>query len=83
VPDVTVDEITSNASGNFEFRSASPAQAFYSVAYKAGSPDLTGATKNNIVAGDSVSIFLRDPTAADAPGGGGGNTYSRSRVVNS
>jgi hypothetical protein len=79
--DMPVDQITSDASGNFEFRSASPAQAFYSVAYKAGSPDLTGATKNNLVAGDSVSIFLRDPTVPDGPGGSAAYRVVGSPVV--
>ena len=43
------DQITSDASGNYEFRSASPTQNFYVVAYKAGSPDVAGTTVNTLV----------------------------------
>ena len=45
-----------------------PAVAKYAVAYLAGAPDKAGTTKNTIVGGNTVSIYLRDPTAADAGG---------------
>ena len=47
--DKIADEKVSDASGNYEFRSAAPAVNFYIVAYKAGSPDVTGATVNTLV----------------------------------
>lgn len=43
------DQITSNASGVFEFRSASPKQKFYLVAYKEGGTDVAGTTVNTLV----------------------------------
>lgn len=47
--DKLYDQITSNASGAYEFRSASPKQNFYVVAYKVGSPDVAGTTANTLV----------------------------------
>lgn len=38
--------------------------------YLFGSPDLAGTTKVNVTSpSTSVSLYMRDPTAADAPGG--------------
>ena len=45
-----------------------PAVSKYAVAYLAGAPDRAGTTKNTIVGGDVVSIYLRDPTVADSAG---------------
>lgn len=47
--DKIADEVTSNASGVYEFRSAAPAVNFYVVAYKAGSPDVAGTTVNTLI----------------------------------
>lgn len=47
---VLIGTTTSDASGLFEFRSAGqPPNAYYLVAYKAGSPDVTGASVNTLV----------------------------------
>jgi hypothetical protein len=49
--DKIMDEVTSNASGVYEFRSASnPSNTHYIVAYKVGSPDVAGTTVNTLVA---------------------------------
>ena len=47
--DREVDEMVSDASGNYEFRSASPSTAYYVVAYKQGAPDVAGTTVNTLV----------------------------------
>lgn len=47
--DVVMDRATSDASGNYEFRSASLTTTYYIVAYKAGSPDVAGTTVNTLV----------------------------------
>lgn len=47
--DVEVDKVTSDASGNYEFRGAGPSTAYYVVAYKAGSPDVAGTTVNTLI----------------------------------
>lgn len=41
-------QTTSDGSGNYRV-DASPAIPHYAVAYKAGSPDVAGTTKNNLV----------------------------------
>jgi len=74
--DLVVGQDVSDGSGNWVF-SVSPSSVSYAVAYKAGSPDVTGATKNALAAdGVSVPIYLRDPTVSEGVG------YSRGRVVN-
>ena len=78
--DVRVDSVVSDGSGIFAFSPVSPGVLYYAVAYKSGTPDLSGTTRNVLAGTSSVNIYLRDPTAADAAAGG--NTYSRSRVVN-
>lgn len=48
--DVKLGSTTSDADGLFEFRGAGqPPNAYYLVAYKAGSPDLAGTTANTLV----------------------------------
>lgn len=48
--DVKLDSVTSDAEGLFEFRTAGqPPNAYYLVAYKAGSPDVAGTTVNTLV----------------------------------
>jgi hypothetical protein len=48
--DVRLGTTTSDANGLFEFRSAGqPPNAYYLVAYKAGSPDVAGTTVNTLV----------------------------------
>jgi hypothetical protein len=51
---------------------------FFLVGYLDTVTDLAGTTKNDIIPTVVVDVYLRDPTIADV----GGNTYSRSRVVN-
>jgi hypothetical protein len=47
--DVKIDSTTSDANGLFEFRTAGqPPNAYYLVAYKAGSPDVAGTTVNSL-----------------------------------
>lgn len=47
--DVRLDTTTSDTSGAFEFRTAGqPPNAYYLVAYKAGSPDVAGTTVNTL-----------------------------------
>jgi hypothetical protein len=48
IDDVEVDQVVSDASGNYEFRSASLSTAYYVVAYKAGAPDVSGTTVNTL-----------------------------------
>lgn len=43
-----VESQVSDASGNYEFRSASLSTQYYVVAYKVGSPDLAGTTVNTL-----------------------------------
>lgn len=47
--DKFIDQAVSDGSGNYEFRSPSLSTAYYVVAYKAGSPDVVGATINTLV----------------------------------
>jgi hypothetical protein len=71
--------LTSDGSGLFSIpvRNA----GFQLTAYKVGSPDIAGLTRNDVVPTATLTtIYMRDPTAPDS--GGGGNTYSRGRVVN-
>lgn len=44
-----IDSVVSDASGNYEFRTAGPASAYYAVAYLVGSPDVFGTTVNTLV----------------------------------
>lgn len=46
--DVEVDQLTSDASGNFVFPNVTPQDFHYIVAYLAGSPDVAGTTKNTL-----------------------------------
>lgn len=67
--DVMVESVVSDGSGIFTFSPVSPGELYYAVAYKSGSPDLAGTTRNVLAGTTSVNIYLRDPTAADGPGG--------------
>lgn len=74
-----IAEAVSDGSGNFSFLVRNI--DYQLVGYKVGSPDLGGVTRQDVVpTAASTLIYMRDPTAPDS--GGGGNTYSRSRVVN-
>lgn len=66
--DALVEESTSDGSGVFSFNPVGLGQLYYVVAYKAGTPDRAGTTKNIIAGADSVNIYLRDPTTADSGG---------------
>jgi hypothetical protein len=46
-----IDRVVSGADGAYEFRSGSLTTNYYVVAYKAGSPDVSGTTVNTLVAG--------------------------------
>jgi hypothetical protein len=46
--DLFVGETTADSSGNYELATVYPATNHYLVAYKAGSPDITGATVNTL-----------------------------------
>lgn len=46
--DVEVDQTTSDGSGVYSFPNVTPAEAYYVLAYRAGSPDVTGATLNTL-----------------------------------
>lgn len=46
--DVEADQVTSDASGAFVFKSAQVGQTYYIVAYKPGSPDVAGTTLNTL-----------------------------------
>lgn len=68
--DTEVQQVTSDGSGVFTFDPVNNGNGpWYAVAYKAGAPDLAGTSKNILVGTASVNIYLRDPTAADGPGG--------------
>lgn len=49
--DKFIETQTSDASGNYEFRSPSLSTAYYVVAYKAGAPDVAGTTLNTLIGG--------------------------------
>lgn len=49
VDDLEIDIVTSDANGNYEFRSASAAYSYYAVAYKAGGTDVFGTTINTLI----------------------------------
>lgn len=48
--DLFLDEVVSDGSGNYIIGSGSPTETYYIVAYLAGSPDVTGATLNTLIA---------------------------------
>lgn len=67
-----VAEAISDGSGNFTI--TVPMNVAYQLTgYLAGAPDRAGITKDTVVPG-SVTIYMRDPTVADSPGGPGGGT---------
>lgn len=73
-----VAELVSDGSGNYEF-GVSPHLGYEIHAYHEGT-DVGGITVDDLQADATVDIYCTQPGVA--PGGGGGNTYSRSRVVN-
>lgn len=60
----TIAETVSDGSGNFSLTLRNI--DYQLVAYKAGSPDQAGITRNDVTPLISPVIYLRDPTAADA-----------------
>lgn len=48
--DSLADVVVSDGSGNYEFRSGSLSTNYYVVAYKQGSPDLSGTSVNTLIA---------------------------------
>jgi hypothetical protein len=75
---VIIAETVSDGSGNFsiDLRNID----YQLTAYKPGSPDLAGITKNNVTPVAATTIYLRDPTIPISPGASSG--MSRSRVSN-
>jgi len=71
-------ELVSDGSGNYEF-GVSPHLGYEVHAYHEGT-NVGGITVDDLQADVTVDIYCTQPGVA--PGGGGGNTYSRSRVVN-
>jgi hypothetical protein len=66
-----VGEALSDGSGNFAV-DVPMHVAYQLTGYQVGFPDVAGITRNDVVpTTPSTSIFLRDPTATDTPGGGG------------
>lgn len=47
--DKLVDRAVSDANGNYEFRTAAVDLQYYVLAYKAGSPDVSGTTVNTLI----------------------------------
>ena len=74
--DVVAQQV-SDGSGNFSIQARNSDHML--VAYKDGSPELGGLTRDDIIPATGISIYLRDPTVADSGSGGG---VSRSRVAN-
>jgi hypothetical protein len=77
-PAYVVAETVSDGGGNYSLTVTS--RAVQVQAYKPGSPDLAGVTRNDLIEG-TAPIYLRDPTSYDIPGGGGSGV-SRGRIVN-
>lgn len=48
--DVEIDMVQSDASGNYEFRSATLITSYYVLAYKQGTPDVAGTSVNTLIA---------------------------------
>jgi len=63
-PDIVGQQV-SDGSGNFSLQATNADHML--IAYKDGSPDVAGLTKNDIAPTSGLSIYLRDPTAADSP----------------
>jgi hypothetical protein len=72
-----IAETVSDGSGNFSLLLRNI--DYQLVAYKEGSPDLGGVSRQDATPVVAQTVYLRDPTA---PTSSGANTYSRSRVVN-
>lgn len=47
--DQMLEHVTSDANGNYSFSTVGLAETYYLVAYKTGSPDVTGATVDTLV----------------------------------
>lgn len=73
-----VQEVISDGSGNYACYVA-PLLAYELIAYHEGL-EVGGITVDHLQANVTVDIYCTQPGVA--PGAGGGNTYSRSRVVN-
>lgn len=70
---VVIAETVSDGSGNFSLTLRNI--DYQLVAYKAGSPDVSGVTRDDVVPTVTRTIYLRDPTIADVGGGGGTRIY--------
>lgn len=70
---VVIAETTSDGSGNFSMLLRNIDYQIY--AYKAGSPDVAGVSRNDLTPVNATTVYLRDPTTADVGGGGGTTIY--------
>lgn len=77
VPQI-IAETVSDGSGNFTMLLRNI--DYQLTAYKPGSPDLAGITKDSVTPVAATTIYLRDPTIPISPGASSG--MSRSRVAN-
>lgn len=70
VPDapVVIAETVSDGSGNFTLNLRNI--DYQLTAYKEGSPDLAGITRQDVVPTVTTTIYLRNPTTVDSGGGG-------------
>lgn len=64
--------LTSDGSGLFTSNPVGLGITYQIDAYKAGTPDIAGTTRNDLAGGGSVTIYMRNPTAPD---GGGSAVY--------
>ena len=60
-----VRQQVSDGSGNFSIQARNSDHML--IAYKDGSPELGGLTRDDVVPSTGISIYLRDPTVADSP----------------
>lgn len=67
-PPVVIAETVSDGSGAFSLLLRNI--DYQLSAYKAGSPDLAGITKNTVTPVAATTIYLRDPTVPNSGGGG-------------
>ncbi len=77
-PTVVIGETVSDGSGNYSIQV--PGRPVQVLVYLPGAPDLAGVSRNDVIR-TATNIFMHDPLTADPPSGGG-DGYSRGRVVN-
>jgi hypothetical protein len=70
---VVIAETTSDGSGNFTLNLRNI--DYQLTAYKEGSPDVAGITRQDVVPTVVTTVHLRNPTTVDSGGGGGTRVY--------